>query len=76
MARCQRSFLIDGEAVVADVEVVASFDLLRGRAREKQAFVWGGGDPLPHAANRVRRGRLRVRAETGSAGPEAFSARP
>jgi len=35
-----RSFLIDGEAVVANAQVVASFDLLRGRAREKQAFVW------------------------------------
>jgi hypothetical protein len=35
-----RSFLIDGEMVVADARGVASFDLLRGRAREAQAFVW------------------------------------
>ena len=35
-----RSFLIDGEVVVADAQGVASFDLLRGRAREAQAFIW------------------------------------
>ena len=38
-----RSFLIDGEAVVADAQGVASFDLRRGRAHEKQAFVWAFG---------------------------------
>jgi bifunctional non-homologous end joining protein LigD len=35
-----RSFLIDGEAVVADAQGLASFELLRVRARGKQAFVW------------------------------------
>ena len=35
-----RSFLIDGEAVAADARGVASIDLLRGRARESQVFVW------------------------------------
>jgi ATP-dependent DNA ligase len=35
-----RSFLIDGEVVVADARGVASFDLLRGRARQERAFVW------------------------------------
>jgi len=34
------SFLIDGEAVVADAQGVASFDLLRNVAHAKQAFVW------------------------------------
>jgi ATP-dependent DNA ligase len=31
--------LIDGEAVVADAQGVASFNLLRGRTRETQAFL-------------------------------------
>jgi ATP-dependent DNA ligase len=35
-----RSFLIDGEAVVADAEGVASFKLLRSLSRAKHAFVW------------------------------------
>jgi ATP-dependent DNA ligase len=35
-----RSFLVDGEVVVADAQGVASFDFLRGRAREAHAFVW------------------------------------
>jgi bifunctional non-homologous end joining protein LigD len=35
-----RLLLIDGEAVVADARGVASFNLLRGRVREAQAFVW------------------------------------
>ena len=39
-AALARSFLIDGEVVVADAQGVASFDLLRGRAREAQAFIW------------------------------------
>jgi ATP-dependent DNA ligase len=35
-----RSFLIDGEAVVADRQGLASFELLRGRTRHGQAFCW------------------------------------
>ena len=35
-----RSFLIDGEVVVADPQGRASFDLLRDRTHGKQAFVW------------------------------------
>src|SRR5262249_12625924 len=35
-----RSFLIDGEAVVPDAQGLASFELLRVRARGTQAFVW------------------------------------
>lgn len=34
-----RSFLLDGEVVVADAKGVASFALLRGRTRLKQAFI-------------------------------------
>ena len=34
-----RSFLIGGEVVVTDGQGVASFALLRGRAREEQPFV-------------------------------------
>jgi hypothetical protein len=40
-----RSFLTDGEMVIAKAQGVASFALLRGRARENQAFVWAF-DPL------------------------------
>ena len=35
-----RSFLIDGEVVVADAQGVVSFELLRGLTPAKQAFVW------------------------------------
>lgn len=35
-----RSFLIDGEAVVADRAGRASFELLRGRTRHREAFCW------------------------------------
>ena len=35
-----RSFLIDGEVVVADAQGFASFELLRGRMRLASAFVW------------------------------------
>jgi ATP-dependent DNA ligase len=35
-----RSFLIDGEAVVADSAGLASFELLRGRTRHGAAFCW------------------------------------
>jgi ATP-dependent DNA ligase len=41
-----RSFLIDGEAVIADARGVASFNLLRGRAREQPAFLWAFGPAI------------------------------
>lgn len=35
-----RPFLIDGEAVVADGAGIASFELLRGLRRRREAFCW------------------------------------
>ena len=35
-----RSFVIDGEAVVADSAGLASFELLRGCTRHREAFCW------------------------------------
>ena len=56
----------DGEVVVADGHGVASFALLRGRAREEQAFVWAfdllecdGEDLRAHPLER-RKGELKA----------------
>jgi hypothetical protein len=76
-----RSFLIDGEVVVADAQGIASFDLLRGRARETQAFVWAfdllelDGKDLRNLPLERRKGELKIQARVVRVGAQRLRGR-